>query len=159
MFVWIRPAEKRTIRSIPRALLFPAPGLPKGHLLLGYDDQGHCPMLADSRCSIYKDRPQTCRDYDCRIYAATGIPVDQPDIARRVGEWVFRYETAKSRREYALVRKAAAFLQKNRHLFPRETLPTQPGRLAALVIRTYRLFTGRKTANALVRAVMSELDA
>ena len=35
MFIHVRPEEKETIRRIPRALLFPAPGLPIGHLLIG----------------------------------------------------------------------------------------------------------------------------
>lgn len=38
---------------IPAELLFPAPGLPKGHVLLGYDANGHCPMLAEGGCSIF----------------------------------------------------------------------------------------------------------
>ena len=110
---------------------------------MGYDDNGRCPMLVDDRCSIYEHRPQTCRDYDCRIFSATGVPVDreaQPDIAHRVGEWVFQYEDEGSREEHAALRKAAAFLQKNKSLFPQGSLPTHPGRLAALAVRVYRLF-------------------
>jgi Fe-S-cluster containining protein len=102
MFIHIEPAETRTLRRIPRALKFPAPGRPKGHVLMGYSDTGRCPMLAAEQCSIYEDRPQTCRDYDCRVFAATDIPVDpqaQPEIARRVSRWVFRYEDAASCKE------------------------------------------------------------
>jgi Fe-S-cluster containining protein len=76
MFIHISPEETRTIQRIPRELLFPAPGKPKGHVLMGYTDQGYCPMLVAGECSIYEDRPQTCRDYDCRVFAATGISVD-----------------------------------------------------------------------------------
>jgi hypothetical protein len=36
MFIHIRPEETQTIQRIPRRLLVPAPGLPKGHLLMGY---------------------------------------------------------------------------------------------------------------------------
>ncbi len=64
MFVHIKPDETQTLRRIPRALLFPAPGLPKGHRVMGYDDRGYCPMLVDDKCSIYEDRPQACRTYD-----------------------------------------------------------------------------------------------
>src|ERR1035441_2185541 len=102
MFIHIKPEETQTIKRIPRALLFPAPGLPKGHLLMGYDDQGQCPMFVDNKCSIYEDRPQTCRDYDCRIFSATGISVDQqaqPEITQRVKEWAFSYEDEGSREE------------------------------------------------------------
>ena len=75
MFIHIAPAEKQTLRHIPRALLVAAPGRPRGYRLMGYDDQGRCPMLVEGDCSIYGDRPQTCRDYDCRVFAATGIEV------------------------------------------------------------------------------------
>jgi uncharacterized protein len=152
MFIPIKPEETRTIQRIPRALLFPAPGLPKGHVLMGYDDQGRCPMLVDNECSIYEDRPQTCRDYDCRVFAATGIAVDpetQAEIASRVQAWAFNYESEGSREEHRIVQAAAAFLEKNRDLFPPGSLPGYPVQLAALTIRIYRLFaelTGEKQA-------------
>src|SRR5262245_7708357 len=95
MFIHIKPEETDTICRIPRDLLFPAPGLPKGHVLLGYDDKGQCPMLVDHECSIYDHRPQTCRDYDCRIFSAAGVAIDertQSEIAERVRAWVFDYE-------------------------------------------------------------------
>ena len=143
MFIPIRPEESKTIRRIPRALLFPAPGLPKGHLVMGYDDQGRCPMLVDNECSIYEDRPQTCRDYDCRVFAATGIGVDpqtQAEIASRVEAWAFDYQNEGSREEHRIVQEAAAFLEKNRDLFPKGSLPGYPVQLAALAIAIYRLF-------------------
>src|SRR3954465_11952478 len=57
-FIHIRPEEKDTLKRIPKALLFPAPGLPKGHKVMGYDDKGQCPMFVVDRCSIYAHRPQ-----------------------------------------------------------------------------------------------------
>jgi uncharacterized protein len=163
MFIHITPTETRTIQRIPRALLFPAPGLPKGHLLMGYSDKGHCPMLVDDRCSIYVDRPQTCRTYDCRIYAATGVPVDertQAAIADRVRAWVFDHKDDGGRDEHRLVKETAAFLLKNRDLFPQGTLPTQPAHLAALAIRAYKLFanaSGRPDAGV-AQAILEALD-
>src|SRR5262249_23063586 len=78
-FIHVRPDETRTLARIPKALLFPAPGLPKGHKVMGYGENGHCPMLVDNACSIYADRPQTCRTYDCRVFPASGIePDDKP---------------------------------------------------------------------------------
>jgi len=145
MFIHIRPDETKTLRRIPRALLFPAPGLPRGHVLMGYDDQGKCPMLIHEQCSIYEDRPQTCRDYDCRIFAATGIDVDaqtQAEIAQRVKEWTFTYLSEESRYERTAVKAAAAFLQDNRDLFPQGILPGYPVQLAALTVRIYTLFLG-----------------
>jgi len=60
-FVHIGPDETDTLAHIPAELLFPAPLLPKGNVLLGYDGRGHCPMLADDRCTIYEHRPVVCR--------------------------------------------------------------------------------------------------
>ncbi|MGZ4755734.1 MAG: hypothetical protein ACXWA9_12555, partial [Acidimicrobiia bacterium] len=53
-FIHIEPDETRTLARIPAALLFPAPQMPKGNVLLGYDEHGHCPMLVDDECSIYE---------------------------------------------------------------------------------------------------------
>ena len=72
-FIHIRPEETQTLSRIPGELLFAAPGLPEGNVLLGYDENGHCPMLIDEKCSIYEHRPLTCRTYDCRIFPAAGI--------------------------------------------------------------------------------------
>ncbi len=143
MFIHIKPEETQTIQRIPRGLLFPAPGLPKGHVLMGHSDKGHCPMLVDNKCSIYDYRPQTCRTYDCRVFTATGVPVDQQtqaEIAHRVKAWVFHYESEQSREEHMTVKEAAAFLRKNRDLFPQGSLPGNPAQLAALAVRIYRLF-------------------
>ena len=144
MFIHIYPDEKQTIQRIPRPLLFPAPGLPKGHLLMGYNDRGHCPMLVEDKCSIYEDRPQTCRSYDCRVFAATGIAVDaktQTDIEKRVKAWVFTYESDESRKQHNLVKEAAAFLQANRDLFPQGSLPSHPSQLAALAVSIFKVFS------------------
>jgi Fe-S-cluster containining protein len=143
MFIHINPEETQTIPRIPRALLFDAPGLPEGHLVMGYNDKGHCPILVDNKCSIYEYRPQTCRSYDCRVFAATGVAVDQdqPDIAHRVNAWVFNYESEESRQEHRTLKQAAAFLQKNGHLFPPGTLPTRPAQIAALAVMIYRIFS------------------
>jgi len=170
MFIHIEPGETLALQRIPRTLLFPAPGLPKDHLLMGYNDQGQCPMLVDSQCSIYEDRPQACRDYDCRVFAATGVAVDeqnQPEIANRVKQWVFEYESAESREEHKIVRQAAAFLERNRDLFPPGSLPGYPVQLAALAVRIYRVFSEMtaKTSHdepvsseaAIARAILAEL--
>ena len=84
-FVHIEPDETDTLAHVPAVLRFPAPGLPKGHVVMGYDERGHCPMLVDGACSIYEHRPRTCRTYDCRIFAVTGVEPDQPAIAARGG--------------------------------------------------------------------------
>lgn len=90
-FVHIGPDETDTLAHIPKALRFPAPGLPKGHVLLGYDERGRCPMLTDAGCAIYEHRPRTCRTYDCRVFAATGVApdTDKPAIAAQAARWRF----------------------------------------------------------------------
>ena len=95
-FVHIEPDETATLQRIPAELLFPAPRLPIGHVLMGYDENGHCPMLRDGACSIYDDRPRTCRTYDCRIFAATGLELEEhekPAIAVRSRRWVFDFSS------------------------------------------------------------------
>ena len=94
-FVHIAPDETETLARIPKELLFPAPGAPRGHVVLGYDEHGRCPMF-DGRCTIYEHRPRACRAYDCRIFAATGVVVDDPAqvaIARRARRWRFDVDT------------------------------------------------------------------
>jgi Fe-S-cluster containining protein len=93
-FVHVEPDETETLARIPKELRFAAPGLPKGHVVLGYDEHGCCPMLIDGMCSIYEHRPRTCRTYDCRVFAATGVEPDpsQPAIAARVREWQFEID-------------------------------------------------------------------
>jgi uncharacterized protein len=107
-FVHIAPDETATLAQIPPELLFAAPGRPKGHVLLGYDENGHCPMLVAGRCSIYEQRPRTCRTYDCRIFAATGLDVDAEDdrkapIARQARRWRFTFPDDDDRRRLAAV--------------------------------------------------------
>ncbi len=90
-FIHVQPDEVDTLAHIPAELLFAAPGMPQGNLVLGYDHNGHCPMLVGATCSIYDHRPRTCRSYDCRVFAATGIRPDQPAIAARARTWAFSY--------------------------------------------------------------------
>ena len=101
-------------------------------------------MLVEDRCSIYEHRPQTCRDYDCRVFAATGISADretQPDIAERATAWQFHYENETGRAEHSNLQRAAAFLQNNRNLFPPRSLPSHPAQLATFAIRIYKRYT------------------
>jgi Fe-S-cluster containining protein len=91
-FVHIAPDEVDALAHIPSALLFPAPGAPDGHLVMGYDEHGRCPMLIDGGCSIYEHRPRTCRTYDCRVFAATGVEpsgASQAAVAARARRWRF----------------------------------------------------------------------
>jgi len=141
-FVHIGPHETETLARIPSELLFPAPGWP-GHMVMGYDENGHCPMLADGRCSIYEDRPKTCRTYDCRVFPAASLdPGDdgRPMIAERVRRWRFTFPTAADRNEHAAVRAASAFLREKRDRFSEGVVPSNPTQLAVLAVEIHGAF-------------------
>jgi Fe-S-cluster containining protein len=109
-FVHIEPDETDTLAHIHAALRFPAPGRPAGHVLLGYDEHGRCPMLGDHGCTIYEHRPRTCRTYDCRVFTATGVEPDasQPAITARVRRWRFEVPTPAARARWRALHDAAA---------------------------------------------------
>jgi len=113
-FVHIGPEEVDTLAHIPRELLFPAPRLPQGHVVLGYDEKGCCPMLGEAGCSIYEHRPRACRTYDCRVFAAAGVePDDKPLVTERVRRWRFAYPSARDRDAQDAVREIAAAREGN----------------------------------------------
>lgn len=107
-FVHIGPDERDALSVIPPEVLFPAPGFPAGHVLMGYDDQGCCPMFDGNGCSIYEHRPRTCRTYDCRVFAATAVVPEDPEIAARVTRWRFDYGTDEALRTQEHLKQRAA---------------------------------------------------
>jgi hypothetical protein len=121
-FIHIAPEEVDALAHIPAGLLFPAPRLPKGNVLLGYDERGRCPMLGDGGCTIYAHRPRTCRTYDCRVFAATGLLPDEPEktgIAERAREWVFSFTDEEAKALHERVRGIAATLSSDVPATPR----------------------------------------
>ena len=144
-FVHIEPDETGTLARIPAELLFPAPGLPAGHVVLGYDERGHCPMLVDGQCSIYEDRPRTCRTYDCRVFPAAGVAPEGDDkvlIARRAQRWQFGYPTPADHDRHDAVRSAAAFLAEHADLLGGGPAAANSTRLAVLALEIHDLFLG-----------------
>jgi uncharacterized protein len=142
-FVQIAPDETDTLAHIPEELLFPAPRMPRGHVLLGYDERGHCPMLVDGRCSIYEHRPRTCRTYDCRVFPAAGLDLDDEDkaaIARRVRRWRFRYPTPADRTEHEAVRAAAAYIRDHPGELLDAVAPASTTQLAVLAVEIHGAF-------------------
>ena len=151
-FVHVGPDETDALAHIPRQLLFPAPGLSAGHVLMGYDEHGRCPMLIEDRCSIYEHRPRACRTYDCRIFPATGLDPERADpdgggskvlIAERARRWSFSYADEEARTEHEAVRAAARFVGERRNLFPDGRAPTNPTQLAVLAIDVHDAFLRR----------------
>ena len=142
-FVHIGPDETDTLAHIPAELLFPAPRLPAGNVLLGYDERGHCPMLIDGACSIYEHRPRTCRTYDCRVFPAAGIEPDdrdQPLIARRARRWRFEHPAEVDRAEHDAVRAAARHISEHRDDHSADELPVNATQHAVLAIRRHGVF-------------------
>ncbi len=161
-FIHIGPGEAQTLARIPPALLFPAPGLPKGNVLMGYDEEGHCPMFVGGRCSIYEDRPRTCRAYDCRVLPAAGLEPDdgaRAAITDRVRRWRFAYPTALDRSQQAAVEAAATFLRSNAGHLPVGLVPRNPTQLAFLAIRVHAVFLGGEPSVEVVEAAVRRAGA
>jgi uncharacterized protein len=158
-FVHVAPDDVGARRRIPAALLFPAPGRPPGHLVMGYDEHGRCPMLSDHGCSIYEDRPRTCRAFDCRVHAAAGTSPDgaqDADIADRVARWRFRFDEPEDERRWTAVHLAARHLE--RADLPAEAAPQRPADVAAAALRTHELFLDDQIPDHLdlTRALLAE---
>ena len=142
-FIHITPHDTDAQKHIPAALLFPAPGLAPGHMIMGYNEQGACPMLIEDRCSIYEHRPQTCRDYDCRIFAATNIAAGdsaKAEVNEQAARWQFEYAQETDHLKQAAVSAAINFLAEHHDLFEADLLPTNPTQIALLALNIHHLF-------------------
>jgi uncharacterized protein len=136
-FIHIGPDETDTLAHVPAALLFPAPRMPAGHKVLGYDERGHCPMLIDDRCSIYDHRPRACRTYDCRIFPAAGLEpdgVEKAAVAERARRWRFRVTTPAAGAQQEAVKAAAAFLRAHPDELPAGVSASNTTQIAMLAI-------------------------
>ena len=140
-FVHVGPDEHDALAHIPTDVLFPAPRRPAGHLLMGYDEHGRCPMLSDDGCGIYEHRPRACRTFDCRVFAATGVEpdADKPKIAERAGRWEFDTNSDDDRQLAASVRSAAAFAVEHGRTLPVGG-PTTPNARALFAIEMHDRF-------------------
>jgi Fe-S-cluster containining protein len=136
-FVHIAPDENDTLAHIPAELLVPAPRMPPGHVVMGYDERGRCPMLVDDGCSIYAHRPRTCRSYDCRVFPAAGVELDEPEkvaITERARRWRFRHPTPRDREQHDAVRATALALRRRPDRLPEGVSPTNVTRIAVLAV-------------------------
>lgn len=159
-FILVRPCDHEARSVIPEDVLFPAPGMPKGFHLMGYDERGHCPMFINGKCSIYHARPQTCRQYDCRALAATESYCDDEgeEIVSKARHWRFSFEDEKSVEIAAAIKRSMSFLQAHSGQFPGGYLPRGSAQLSALAIRVHSHFidhessrmTPREMAHAIV---------
>ncbi len=142
-FVHIEPDETDAVAHIPAELLFPAPRLPRGHLLMGYDERGHCPMLVAGACSIYQHRPRTCRTYDCRVFPAAGLNVgdDKPTIGLRARRWRFSFPSDADVARQREVTAAGAFLAEHGEQLGAAGPPTTT-QLAVAAVELHGMFGG-----------------
>jgi hypothetical protein len=149
-FVHVRPEDTGARAVIPARLLVKAPGQPDGHFVVGFSNDGSCPMLNERSCSIYPQRPRTCRDYDCRIFAAAGIDAGGPDkavINERVRAWTFIYDDDADRLAHLAVRTAAAFIGEHAASFPDRRGPSAPSDIAVLALKAYAVFLELDASN------------
>jgi uncharacterized protein len=146
-FIHVAPSETRTLNRVPKELFFPAPFLAKGYMVLGYDEHGRCPMLKKDKCSIYRNRPATCRSFDCRILPASGVNVVEKDynlIVKQAQRWQFSYSNDHDYILQSAVQTAAAFLTEHRDSFPTKWVPRNSIQLAFLSIMVYDAFLEKK---------------
>lgn len=158
-YIKVRSHEWQALARIGEQHLEREP-TPDGSRLMGFSSNGHCRMFQAGGCSIYTDRPETCRTYDCRIYAAAGIDAgeERETINRRIAAWRFDYPTAEDWREHRAVMAAASYLRQHPVRFPSGRIPSRPAEIAVLAVKTYEVFleppdTDQQIVAAIIQAV------
>lgn len=158
-FIPVRHDEHSTRRAIPtRLLVAPIGGQEQGSRLIATRRSGDCALLLDGDCSIYAQRPQACRDYDCRLFAAAGISSGVERVDLRVRRWRFAYPTAESRLAHQATRAVARFMLNNTEAFPGGRVPTRPADVAVAALKAHRVLlpsaeqpaTAREAALAII---------
>ncbi len=140
----LRPSDKVALEAVPARYL--RLSIPGGPAQMGYRSDGSCPLLEGRRCTIYRDRPQTCRDYDCRIYAATGLVPhgDRQVLRERVLEWVFDFTSDEERVQYGALQRAVRFIREHAALFPPAVRADTNAGVAVLAVKSWPLFANEK---------------
>ncbi len=141
-YVKVRAHETAALARIGAEYLEPGPPGDPGARLMGFQPNGHCRMLSDGNCSIYSDRPETCRSYDCRVFTAAGMKAgaDKPVINQRVSRWAFEYPTQGDREEQRAVSAAAGYLRQHPVRLPGGHVPSRPSEIAVLAVKAYTVF-------------------
>lgn len=139
--ILLRPHDA-ALDVVPVRFLSRVPGMTYPHAKMNPLPNGHCPMFENCKCSIYTSRPQTCLDYDCRVFVAAGIQASptRPVINQRIREWQFCYTSDDERATHRTIQLAAAFIVKHAHRFPANWNTTVPSAIAVLAIKAYELF-------------------
>lgn len=146
-FIHINTDEKDTVKAIPKKYLFKAPFRNNNCLIMGHLDNGYCPMLADDHCLIYNHRSQTCRNYDCRIFKAAGIPAGDKSkklINEQLEKWEFRYPGKRDKELQKAVLAAVKFMSIRADCFPDANVPDDPSQIAILALKVYEIFLNQQ---------------
>jgi uncharacterized protein len=89
----------------------------------------------------------TCRTYDCRVFPAAGVGIDDDDdkvlIARQVRRWKFTYPTPDDRTRHDAVCAAATFLHEHGELVPDDEVPRNATQRAVRAIELHDDFLPR----------------
>lgn len=161
-FVHLLPSDQPAHSAIPKQFLIPAPGMAPGHAVMGYLDSGTCPMLKSGNCSVYSSRPSTCRTFDCRVLAATGLSMNgkwNERINDKVQTWQFTFSSAEALQRHKALRDAAAFIEKHAGAFPGGRAPTDPTSIAVLAIKVHSVFlskSGDPNPANIAKAIVAE---
>lgn len=142
----LRPEDARARAEVPEEFLLGTMAAGE-RWMMGFREDGSCPFMETGRCGIYTDRPQTCRDYDCRIYAAAGLVPDgnRAIIERRVKQWDFSFTSDEEREAAAAVRRTARFIQENAARFPASL---RAGSATAAAVMAIKCFPAISAAEA-----------
>ncbi len=159
--VALRAEDEALVPLVPAWLLLEPEDAPEGLRYMGYREDGTCPMLVKRQCRVYAQRPQTCRDFDCRIFTAAGIASagkDKPLIDERVRLWRFSYASAEDLAVHEAIQATAAFLQGEAREVPGFHFPVAPIAIAGLAVKAHPVFmkgnAEGRTAAELARAVV-----
>lgn len=139
--IFLRPHDK-AIDIVPAKVISSVAGLAYPHAKMNPLPNGHCPMFKEGKCSIYSSRPQTCLDYDCRIFAAAGIDAGplRPVINKRIKEWRFDFTSDEERLAHSAVQQAATFITQHAEHFPDSWKTSSPSAVAVIAVKVYELF-------------------
>jgi hypothetical protein len=141
--IQLRAADTRALEVVAAEWLVDSAGFAPGQKTLAPRADGTCRMLESGRCTIYAARPQTCLDYDCRVFAAAGIDAggdDKAVINQRVRDWRFDYPAEADRRAHAAVRAAAAFIRRVGDGSAGIRVPASPMGIAVLAVKVSDVF-------------------
>jgi len=142
-YIPLRAADEPVAAQVPEAMLHVTGPAEAPQQWMAYGADGHCPMLRNRQCTVYAQRPQTCRDYDCRIFAAAGIAAGDAVrhvINERVAAWQFSYDSPAEQNAHQAVTAAAAFIAAHQHDIDGIRFPGGPTGIAVLALKVYGVF-------------------